>query len=51
MCFDHIMKLVLGLNFKENPLFEEKKKEYEKGLLDEYSCLLYVPGDKKSHSF
>ena len=43
MVEDHILKLVLGPSYLENPNLTEKRSEYNSGLLDEYNCFIYIP--------
>ena len=42
-----LMKYILGPSNEDNPHFNEKLKQLEAGDLEEYSCFLYLPGDKK----
>jgi len=39
----HIMKLILGPKFADNAFLTQKRQDFKDGLLDEYSCFVYVP--------
>jgi hypothetical protein len=35
--------MVLGPGYLANAALEEKRNEYQQGLLDEYNCFIYIP--------
>jgi len=41
---DHLIKCILGPGYLSNSSYETKRKELADGLLEEYSCFLYIPG-------
>ena len=42
-----ILRYMLGPLEDEHPLYDERLRQLERGELDEYTCLLYFPGDHK----
>lgn len=47
---NHILKLILGANPESQPEYKSKLEEYNEGLLDEYSCYVYIPPEQKQTS-
>jgi len=43
----HILKCILGPSNQDNQQYASKLGELPDNLLENYSCFLYVPGDKK----
>jgi ATP-dependent HslUV protease ATP-binding subunit HslU len=42
-----LLKYIIGPSATENPHYLQKYEELQEGLLEEYSCFIYQPGDKK----
>jgi hypothetical protein len=43
--YDHILKIMMGPNYKEHEQFSQKLEELKSGEMDESYCYLYVPKD------
>ena len=46
---DHILKIMMGPNYKEHEHFEQKLEELKNGEMDESYCYLYVPKDVQEY--
>jgi ATP-dependent HslUV protease ATP-binding subunit HslU len=48
---NHILKCLLGRSNTNHPDYQEKLKQLEEGLLEEYPCFICLRGDKKYTQF